>query len=77
VLCSWQPLSYRVGVIECPDGYLLQHADLGEDIEVGEFVGLLVGAERVAIGRFCNKLAAGVLVEYLQAAMMLAWSEKG
>jgi hypothetical protein len=50
----------------------LQHADLGEDIEVGEFVGLLVGAERVAIGRFCNKLAAGVLVEYFQAAMVLA-----
>jgi hypothetical protein len=45
----------------------LQHADLGEDIEVGEFVGLLVGAERIAIGRFCNKLAAGVLVEYVQA----------
>jgi hypothetical protein len=42
----------------------LQDANLGEDIEVGELVGFLVDAERVAIRRFCNKLAAGVFIEY-------------
>jgi hypothetical protein len=45
----------------------LEHANLGEDIEIVKLVGLFFDTERVAIGRFCDELAARVFVEYLWA----------
>jgi hypothetical protein len=46
----------------------MQHADLGEDIEVSEVFGLFVLAVRIVVGRLGDILSAGVFVPDAVAA---------
>lgn len=67
VVGSRQLFPNCVWIVQCPDGQLLQYADLGEDIEVVEFGGFFVDAKGVVCGRLGDVLATRVLVEELQA----------
>ena len=41
----------------------MQYADLGEDVEIVKLAWLFLVAERIALGRFGDELAARVFVE--------------
>lgn len=70
MICGGEPFADRVGVVQRPCGELLQHTDLGEDVEVVELVGLVVFAEGVALGGFGDVLAARVFVEDGRSALI-------
>jgi hypothetical protein len=55
---------------------LLQHAYLGEDVEVVEFVGFLFLAKGVSSGRFRDILSAGVFIKDVGSVIALALSRQ-
>jgi hypothetical protein len=62
VILLFHQATHTLCIPKSPCRQLVQDADLCEDIEVVELVGVLVGAVGVAQGGFGDELAACVLV---------------
>lgn len=60
--------AHTLGISKCPGGQLVKYTDLGEDVEIGKLLWLLLIAEGVALGRFGEVLTTCVLVKDLWPA---------
>lgn len=58
----WHALSHAVRVEECPDGELVEDADLEEDIELAEVLRLLLFAVGVQLRCLGYVLASSVFI---------------